>query len=129
MKKGDFFKNYYKHLIVWVVIVSVIIIALKYGVDKKAVVFGTVSIGVFTQAFASLSALVGALPLIGPFIVKFFAIPLVWVIQASGSLVGAVAIKKGYTKEMVKSRVLTFCLLYTSPSPRDATLSRMPSSA
>ena len=23
----------------------------------------------------------------------------------------------------------TFCLLYTSPSPRDATLSRMPSSA
>ena len=25
--------------------------------------------------------------------------------------------------------VLGFCLLYTSPSPRDATLSRMPSSA
>ena len=25
--------------------------------------------------------------------------------------------------------VLTICLLYTSPSPRDATLSRMPSSA
>ena len=24
---------------------------------------------------------------------------------------------------------MTFCLLYTSPSPRDATLSRMPSSA
>ena len=27
------------------------------------------------------------------------------------------------------SRQTTFCLLYTSPSPRDATLSRMPSSA
>ena len=26
-------------------------------------------------------------------------------------------------------RQLQFCLLYTSPSPRDATLSRMPSSA
>ena len=25
--------------------------------------------------------------------------------------------------------VISFCLLYTSPSPRDATLSRMPSSA
>ena len=25
--------------------------------------------------------------------------------------------------------LITFCLLYTSPSPRDATLSRMPSSA
>ena len=27
------------------------------------------------------------------------------------------------------SRMAIFCLLYTSPSPRDATLSRMPSSA
>ena len=27
------------------------------------------------------------------------------------------------------SQRLSFCLLYTSPSPRDATLSRMPSSA
>ena len=27
------------------------------------------------------------------------------------------------------NRLLTSCLLYTSPSPRDATLSRMPSSA
>ena len=27
------------------------------------------------------------------------------------------------------SDVIIFCLLYTSPSPRDATLSRMPSSA
>ena len=111
MKKGNFFKNYYKHLVIWAAIIGAIVIALKYGVDKKAVVFGTVTIGVFTQAFASLSALIGALPLIGPFIVKFFAIPLVWVIQASGSLVGAVAIKKGYTKEMVKSRVLTLALL------------------
>ena len=111
MKKGNFFKNYYKHLIIWAAIIGAIVIALKYGVDKKAVVFGTVTIGVFTQAFASLSALIGALPLIGPFIVKFFAIPLVWVIQASGSLVGAVAIKKGYTTEMVKSRVLTLALL------------------
>ena len=111
MKKGNFFKTYYKHLIIWVLIITAIIISLRYGVDRKAVVFGTVTIGVFTQAFASLSALVGALPLIGPFIVKLFAIPFFWIVQASGSLVGAIAIKKGYTKEMVKSRVLTLALL------------------
>ena len=29
----------------------------------------------------------------------------------------------------VQRRILYTCLLYTSPSPRDATLSRMPSSA
>ena len=83
---------------------------MRYGIDKKVVVFGTVLIGVFTQAFAGLAALVGALPLIGPFIVKVFALPIIWIIHASGSLVGAVAIKKGYSKEMVKSRVLTLAL-------------------
>ena len=40
---------------------------------------------------------------------------------------------KRYTDPVSLDRVLTFkariCLLYTSPSPRDATLSRMPSSA
>ena len=33
------------------------------------------------------------------------------------------------TTELESGGVYTACLLYTSPSPRDATLSRMPSSA
>ena len=39
--------------------------------------------------------------------------------------------KKNETKEEETTYLLKdiFCLLYTSPSPRDATLSRMPSSA
>ena len=35
----------------------------------------------------------------------------------------------GLTELGVKAAPLIICLLYTSPSPRDATLSRMPSSA
>ena len=38
------------------------------------------------------------------------------------------ALKRGVDKLANAVRV-TLCLLYTSPSPRDATLSRMPSSA
>ena len=37
--------------------------------------------------------------------------------------------KRLLTLDVKPERVLTSCLLYTSPSPRDATLSRMPSSA
>ena len=33
------------------------------------------------------------------------------------------------TKNLKKNGAIVVCLLYTSPSPRDATLSRMPSSA
>ena len=32
-------------------------------------------------------------------------------------------------KQVLESAISNACLLYTSPSPRDATLSRMPSSA
>ena len=49
--------------------------------------------------------------------------------KADQNIRGSVVLPKGTGK---KFRVLVFakgCLLYTSPSPRDATLSRMPSSA
>ena len=39
------------------------------------------------------------------------------------------AVGKVNPKEIDKINILNACLLYTSPSPRDATLSRMPSSA
>ena len=35
----------------------------------------------------------------------------------------------GFGKKLYKTEQFLICLLYTSPSPRDATLSRMPSSA
>ena len=35
----------------------------------------------------------------------------------------------GMSESVTENLLLKFCLLYTSPSPRDATLSRMPSSA
>ena len=49
-------------------------------------------------------------------------------------LAGANVIVDGTTKGAAtdgegKYTILNVCLLYTSPSPRDATLSRMPSSA
>ena len=42
---------------------------------------------------------------------------------------GMSTIKKSLNKLVSKGRMSEDCLLYTSPSPRDATLSRMPSSA
>ena len=64
----------YYSVLIWIFISTAIGIALKFGIDKKVVVFGTLVVGVFTQAFAGLAALIGAVPLIGPFVVKLFAI-------------------------------------------------------
>ena len=48
-------------------------------------------------------------------------------INASGGLLGRQLEKVAYDTQ--SDMALYTCLLYTSPSPRDATLSRMPSSA
>ena len=46
-------------------------------------------------------------------------------LKKMGSWIGSI---KRYLSD-VQNQVSEICLLYTSPSPRDATLSRMPSSA
>ena len=45
------------------------------------------------------------------------------------SLHGSPGVGKSYFHQILAQALYDACLLYTSPSPRDATLSRMPSSA
>ena len=81
------------------------------GIDEKAVVFFTLLLGLFTQVFSGLGALIALIPWIGPFIIKVFTIPFFWTLNALGYFVSVLAIKKGYTKEVASSRVLTVALL------------------
>lgn len=111
MSKQPFLNTCGRQILIWSVITAVIAIALNMGIDQKVVVFGTVVIGVFTQAFAGLAALIATIPLIGPFIIKVLAIPFFWILNALGYFVGAIAIKKGYRSEFTKSRILTLALL------------------
>tara|TARA_B100000678_G_scaffold288645_1_gene297543 strand:- start:605 stop:982 length:378 start_codon:yes stop_codon:yes gene_type:complete len=108
----DFFKLRWKHLLVWIVILLIIIIALKMGVDEKIVVFVTLALGFFTQIFAGFGALIAMVPWIGPFIIKVFTIPFFWMLNAMGYFVSIIAIKKGYSKQLTRSRVLTVALLF-----------------
>ena len=108
----DFFKHRWKHLLAWVVILLIIIIALKMGVDEKIVVFVTLILGFFTQIFAGFGALIAMVPWIGPFVIKVFTIPFFWMLNAMGYFVSIIAIKKGYSKQLTRSRVLTVALLF-----------------
>ena len=110
-KKISFFKNYKFHVLLWILISVAVVVALQYGVDEKIVVFTTLILGVFTQVFAGLGALIAMIPIIGPILIKVITIPFFWMINALGHGVSIVAIKKGYTNELVKSRVLTIALL------------------
>ena len=110
-EKKSFFKHYKFHILLWVFIGVAVVVALQYGVDEKIVVFTTLVLGIFTQVFAGLGALIAMIPIIGPILIKVVTIPFFWMINALGHGVSIVAIKKGYTNELVKSRVLTIALL------------------
>ena len=110
-KKISFFKHYKFHIFLWVLIGVAVAVALQYGVDEKIVVFSTLVLGIFTQVFAGFGALIAMIPIIGPILIKVITIPFFWMINALGHGVSIVAIKKGYTNELVKTRVLTIALL------------------
>ena len=109
--KISLFKHYKFHILLWVLIGVAVVVALEYGVDEKIVVFTTLVLGIFTQVFAGLGALIAMIPILGPILIKVVTIPFFWMINALGHGVSIVAIKKGYTDELVKSRVLTIALL------------------
>lgn len=104
-------KAYQRHLWIWLGIALIIVLSLRLGIDEKIIVFVTILLGVFTQAFVGLGGLIAAIPFIGPIIIKVLTIPFFWLINALGYFVGAVAIKKGYTSEFTKTRILTLALL------------------
>ncbi|NOZ75258.1 MAG: hypothetical protein GXO90_07745 [FCB group bacterium] len=85
--------------------------ALVFGIDKKIVVLATVLLGLFTQVFSGLGALIAMIPWIGPLIIKVLTIPFFWILNALGYFVSVVAIKKGYSREVLNSRTLTIALL------------------
>ncbi len=88
-----------------------IVVALYFGVEKKVVVLVTLALGVFTQFFTGLTALIAMIPFVGPLIVKVLAIPFFWLLNGLGYFVSIVAIKKGYSRELIGSRALTFAVL------------------
>ena len=103
---------YYRYkIIIWIFVTLIISTAIIYGIDKKLIVFTAFIFGVFTEIFAGLGVLVAAIPLIGPMIIKIVSVPVFWILNALGTLVSGIAIKKGYATELARGRIMTLALL------------------
>jgi len=98
-------------MIIWLFILIALITAIIYGIDKKIILFIAFIFSVFTEIFTGFSFFVAAIPFIGPFLIKVVTIPIFWILNAFGYIISAVAIKKGFTTELAKSRIITLALL------------------
>jgi hypothetical protein len=92
-------------------IALLIFLGQRYHVDHKVIAGGSVVIGLLSGAFAWLVGVVGLVPIIGPFIVKILSIGFIWLLNAVGYLVAYVAIKRGYSQDVLTYRGLTIALL------------------
>jgi len=111
MNKITILLSYRKKIVVWMIAGGLIFTASYYGIDKKLIVFTTFIIGVFTEIFTGVGVLIAAIPVVGPMIIKIISIPIFWILNALGTLVSGVAIKKGYATELAKGRIMTLALL------------------
>ena len=103
--------SYRKKIVIWMIAGGLIFTASYFGIDKKLIVFTAFIIGVFTEIFTGIGVLVAAIPVVGPMIIKIVSIPIFWILNALGTLVSGIAIKKGYATELAKGRIMTLALL------------------
>ena len=111
MQFNSLLRIYYKKIIFWMLLSTIFVFSINYGIDKKVIVFIAFIISVFTEVFVGLSAFIAAIPIVGPMIIKIVTIPVFWMFNAMGTLVSGLAIKKGYATELARGRILTLALL------------------
>ncbi|HED09245.1 MAG TPA: hypothetical protein ENJ10_01020 [Caldithrix abyssi] len=106
-----FFQAFWKTILTWVILVTFVVVAIHYNVDKSVIGGFVVIFGIISQAFIGLINIIGLVPLVGPIVAKVLALPLFWLINALGYFVSIIAIKRGYSKDVVNYRILTVVLL------------------
>ena len=89
----------------------VIVLAWHFNWDAKAVTAGVLLFGVVSHVFAWVVGLIAMVPFIGPLIVKVLSLSVIWLLNAIGYLVSYIAIKRGYSKDVLTYRGLTVALI------------------
>jgi hypothetical protein len=107
----DFIYSFRKIFIIWIILAFFVVIGVLIGWDKKAIAFVVIVFGLVSQAFLGLINLIALIPIVGPLIAKVLALPIYWILNGLGYFVSLIAIKKGYSKDVVNYRVLTIVFL------------------
>ncbi|MGA7178700.1 MAG: hypothetical protein WBX11_03800 [Thiobacillaceae bacterium] len=109
--KTAWWKNWKIMVPVWLAIGGLTWLGLYFNIDHRVLAGGVLVIGVLTNAFAWLVGIVALMPIIGPLIVKVLSIGFIWLLNAIGYLVALVAIRRGYSKDVLTYRGLTVALI------------------
>ncbi len=109
---GQFLRNYRVAISAWILIVVLIYAGLYYRIDNSVVALSVLVVGIVGQAFGALVAWIGLVPLVGPMVAHVLSLPFIWLLNGIGYLVSVVAIRRGYSKDVLNYRIITITLLF-----------------
>lgn len=107
----DFYVRYKYALIAWCAMGILSVVGFYFGIDKHVIGGVVILVGLLGQAFAALLVWISFTPFVGPIIAKVLALPFIWLINGIGYLASIIAIKRGYSKDVLNYRVITVALL------------------
>lgn len=93
------------------VLAVAVFLAWHFGWHANAVTAGVLFLGVISHVFAWILSVIALVPVIGPLLVKVLSLSVIWLLNAVGYLVSYVAIKRGYSKDVLTYRAVTIALI------------------
>jgi len=87
------------------------VLAYHYNWNASITAAGAVLLGFGSGLVAWLLGVIALVPIIGPVLVKVLTMSFIWLLNAIGYLVSYIAIKRGYSKDVISYRGITIALL------------------
>jgi hypothetical protein len=110
-RRTRWWRNWKVMLPLWGAIGGLVWLGLHFNVDHQALAGGVVLVGFLSHAFAWLLGMIALVPVIGPILVKVLSIGFIWLLNAVGYLVSYIAIRRGYSKDVLTYRGLTIAVI------------------
>lgn len=102
---------YWRTILLLFFMIAFIVIASLFGLDEKIIALMVLIFGLISQAFAGLLSLIALIPLVGPIVVNLITLPFFIMVNGLAYLVTLIALRRGYTRQVIESRILTTTLL------------------
>ena len=96
---------------VLMILMIILLLANYYHWDAKVTAAGALLFSLGSGLVAWLLGLIAMVPIVGPIIVKVVTMSFIWLLNAIGYCVAYIAIRRGYSKDVLTYRAITIALL------------------
>lgn len=109
--RPPWWRNWKVMLPLWLAMGGLVWLGLEYHVDGGVIAGGVFVVGLLSNAFAWLMGIIALVPVVGPIIVKVLSVGFIWLLNAVGYLVSFIAIRRGYSRDVLTYRGLTVAVI------------------